>query len=427
MDQREYIDDFEDFLQENADQHKLYPSDAVWAGIHRTLHPKRKWSYLAVGVIFLGLGIGGKIFDTQFAINPTSIASSTIQFIEQPSEIDSNLGRQINADIQTSHIGTQKTNRIVQLADRSEDQKVTTEAATPLFVDEESKAIEDITIVESHQELSSLQKVNLPAIKNSKTISIISSETTSPIPTAKLTAEKGLKYGWQFYISPTTSYRRLSGKGLPYYTNAGSNMTSVFSANDIERSVTHKPSIGFEIGGAVTYQATNSLRFKAGVQINVNRYEVQAFHSVPEVAPMTPNTGSGSINVVSTFRNYSGFSKTWLKNQHIMMSFPVGAEIKVLGNENISFNIAGTLQPTIVLNNQAYMISTNMRNYAKAPSLYREFNVAGGAEAFVSIKRKNMRWNVGPQFRYQLISSYKKPYPISEHLTDYGLKVSIGR
>ncbi len=130
---------------------------------------------------------------------------------------------------------------------------------------------------------------------------------------------------------------------------------------------------------------------------------------------------------LSVFRNYSGFSKTWLKNQHIMMSFPIGAEIKLIGNDNISLNIAGTIQPTVVINNQAYMISTNMRNYAKAPSLYREFNVAGGAEAFLSIKRKSLRFNVGPQFRYQLISSYKKPYPISEHLTDYGLKVSIGR
>lgn len=235
------------------------------------------------------------------------------------------------------------------------------------------------------------------------------------------------KFGWQFYISPTTSYRKLSGKGLPYYTNAGSNMNSVFANGDIEKSVTHKPSIGFEMGGAITYNASTAIRLKAGLQFNVNRYEVQAFHSVPEVAPMTSNAGSASINVVSTFRNYSGFSKTWLKNQHIMMSLPVGAEIRIMGNDKISFNIAGTIQPTLVVNNQAYMISTNMRNYAKAPSLYKEFNVAAGAEAFLSVKGKSLTFNIGPQFRYQLFSSYKKPYPISEHLTDYGLKVSIGR
>ncbi len=133
------------------------------------------------------------------------------------------------------------------------------------------------------------------------------------------------------------------------------------------------------------------------------------------------------LNVVSTFRNYSGFSKTWLRNQHIMMSLPVGAEWSLFGNENIRFNIGATLQPTFVVNNQAYMISTNLRSYAKAPSLYREFNVAAGAEMFLSIKGRSLRYNIGPQFRYQLFSSYKRPYPISEFLTDYGLKVSIGR
>src|SRR5215207_9687072 len=35
--------DFELFLQEKANQHKLYPTEKVWKNIYSSLHPKRKW------------------------------------------------------------------------------------------------------------------------------------------------------------------------------------------------------------------------------------------------------------------------------------------------------------------------------------------------------------------------------------------------
>ncbi|MFN5762180.1 MAG: hypothetical protein ACK4V4_07120 [Sphingobacteriales bacterium] len=428
MDRRDYIDEFEEFLQENADQHKLYPSDKVWAGIHRSIHqPKTKWSYLFVAMIFMGLGIAGKIFDSQFTLRSTSLTSTTFSLTEQDVRLNSVLQKMKTVDPQKMTDQFPKSAQMISPAQNNEMDMSANQELQGL-VNAEQHVDLDIEKITGQEMIGSNRSIVLPPLHRNTTITIPTNRAATPvIQDINIKSDKGLRLGWQFYISPTTSFRRLSGKGLPYYTNAGNNMTSVFAANDIERSVTHKPSLGFEMGGAITYQATNSVRLKAGLQFNVNRYEVQAFHSVPEVAPMTNNTGSGSINVVSTFRNYSGFSKTWLKNQHIMMSFPIGAEIKLIGNDNISLNIAGTIQPTIVINNQAYMISTNMRNYAKAPSLYREFNVAGGAEAFLSIKRKSLRFNVGPQFRYQLISSYKKPYPISEHLTDYGLKVSIGR
>jgi hypothetical protein len=162
--------------------------------------------------------------------------------------------------------------------------------------------------------------------------------------------------------------------------------------------------------------------------VNVNQYDVQAFYFTPEVAPMTRGgIGHSEINVISRYRNFDGFSKTWLRNKHIMMSVPLGAEMTVFGSDKVKFNIAGTLQPTFVLNNQAYMISTNMKNYAQEPSLYRKFNLAAGAEAYLSIKAGSYRWMIGPQFRYQIFSSHKDVYPITEHLFDYGFKIGITR
>jgi len=104
---------------------------------------------------------------------------------------------------------------------------------------------------------------------------------------------------------------------------------------------------------------------------------------------------------------------------------PIGADLVVIGNKDIAFNIGGSIQPGIMLNNQAYLLSTNLRNYAKAPSLYRDFNINTALEAFISINTGSLKWNVGPQFRYQLLSSYKQNYPIKEHLYDYGFKVGM--
>ena len=432
MDRRDYIWEFEDFLQDNAEQHKLYPSDKVWAGIQQSLHPKPKWTYLYVAMVFLGLGIAGKIFNSSLIHEPLQVASASNITDEvgdiKETQTSSKHGRSIAKIIP---IRSEKQPAIAVEADEIKN----IEVATTESITSKETSLEDVIVTYQNTELlkeediaeGTMQVASVNRISG-KSRNPFNSFDTKSISEAikKLPKSSALKIGWQLYISPNVSYRQLKGKGLPYYTS--SSLNSVFSTANVENSVTHKPALGFEMGGAITYAVHKAVRLKAGLQFNVNRYEVQAFHSVPEVAPMTSsNSGSGSINVVSTFRNYNGFSKTWLKNQHIMMSIPIGVELTVAGNEKVQLKIASTIQPTFVVNNQAYMISTNMRNYAKAPSLYKELNVAAGAEAFISVKGKSLRYNVGPQFRYQLFSSYKKPYPISEYLTDYGLKVSIGR
>jgi hypothetical protein len=110
-----------------------------------------------------------------------------------------------------------------------------------------------------------------------------------------------------------------------------------------------------------------------------------------------------------------------------MISIPLGLELTLLGNDRIKFNVASTIQPTYVINNEAYLVSTNLKNYAQEPSLYRKWNVNAGAEAFVSVNTGSYSWVIGPQFRYQIMSSYKNKYPIKEHLVDYGFKIGVNK
>src|SRR4030095_4488583 len=49
--ERNFNNEFERFLKENADQHRMYPSAKVWNGIYNSLHTRRKW--FGLGIILL--------------------------------------------------------------------------------------------------------------------------------------------------------------------------------------------------------------------------------------------------------------------------------------------------------------------------------------------------------------------------------------
>jgi len=72
-----------------------------------------------------------------------------------------------------------------------------------------------------------------------------------------------------------------------------------------------------------------------------------------------------------------------------------------------------------------YLISTDYKNYAEVPSLVRRWNVNTSFETFVGYNLGHMKWRIGPQVRYQLMSSFEDKYPVREHLFDYGLKLGL--
>lgn len=230
-------------------------------------------------------------------------------------------------------------------------------------------------------------------------------------------------FGLQFYVTPTVSYRRLSGHGIRTFNAQSGNYNY---SGDVNSVVDHRPMIGTEAGMALVFSMNKKLRFKTGLQFNFTQYEANAYRYTAEIVPMTASgLGHSQINAVSTFRSTSGLSQTSLRNQRMMISIPIGAELSVVNKKNVQFNIGGSIQPTYVVNNQSYMISSDLKNYAQAPALYRHFNMNGALEAFISFRTGSTKWNAGPQLRYQMLSSYKAEYPISEHIIDYGFKIGM--
>ncbi|MEK7225351.1 MAG: hypothetical protein AAB221_06685, partial [Bacteroidota bacterium] len=159
----------------------------------------------------------------------------------------------------------------------------------------------------------------------------------------------------------------------------------------------------------------------------VSKYDIRAYTYDSEVTTIALNTGGGSnsVSTISNYRNFSGDNASWLRNLYISASMPVGLELKLNKNGKTEFGIAATVQPTLMLGDRVYLISTDYKNYAEVPSLTRKWNFSGGFEAFAGLRTGNIQWRIGPHVRYQMLSSFDSKYPVKEHLFDFGLKIGI--
>lgn len=470
MESNDYNGGFEHFLKEKSDQYKLYPSDRVWSAIHDKLHPRSKWPYVVVAAIFIGLGIGGNIYDSSIAggsarkeakrqqpngntslavlnashdpygpaakaggpASPFTGERSALPYTAGAGEAVSREDRSsgglrvvhLNRELATANIRTSQatTMRVAKpelaLVDNKDTDASPDGAATQPAASAETESL----IINDKVRIPATINLDLKTAKPSKMVA----DTRKDMP--KTTAIRVLRpykhmFGLQFYVTPTISYRQMFGQGIKTFNPS----TGAFSySGDVNSIVAHKPMMGTEAGMALVFSMNKKLRFKTGLQFNMAQYEVQAYRYTAELVPMTAaGIGHSQVNAISTFRSTAGLSQATLRNQHLMISIPVGAELSLYDSRNIQFNIGGSLQPTYVVNNQSYMISSDLKNYAQAPSLYKNFNLNGAVEAFISVKRGTTKYNFGPQVRYQLMSSYKPAYPINERLLEYGFKIGV--
>jgi hypothetical protein len=463
MERNDYRDGFESFLQEKADEYNLYPSESVWTAIQQKLHTPKKWPYFVVTLVFLGLGIFTSIVEpsnNQLAFrSPQALKklSETVYYkrnstilpasnfvaktpiitlkskkytsqeliVKQPSETvtNSSTNTQESKWNNITAIKLNDNHSITEIADFSvveplPTRKMETIDATTFNEDEEISQ-SNSEVATTQNSMDSLEENKLDLNKPAMLSSVLIQPHQS----------KKSKINWQIYVSPTVSYRNLSGSG----TSTSSFMTQSLTLgstnlNNVNNVVNHKPALGMELGAALVFNLTNKFRFRTGLQFNYNQYDIQAYNFTPELAPLSAGgLGHTEIKAISVHRNNNGISQTWLQNLHAMLAIPIGIEYTILGNQYLSLNIASSIQPTYILKHEAYMLSTNLNNYAKENSLNRNFNLNASSEVFISMQKAGFKWSFGPQFRYQLLSSYKKEYPIVEHLKDFGFKIGMSK
>jgi hypothetical protein len=218
----------------------------------------------------------------------------------------------------------------------------------------------------------------------------------------------------QVYFTPTVSYRKLT-ENLP--------------GVDLKNVVKHKPAMGLEFGIEGRYRTSERFSLKTGLQFNINRYDIRAYSHPREIATVALSSGFGSIDSLFTMSDYRIFrggtspNSNWLENFYFQVAVPVGAEFIISDHNNIQWGVSGTIQPTYVIGDKAYAISSDYKNYAEFPDLMRRWNISTGVGTFVSYSTGRIRWQVGPHLRYQHLSSFVSTYNVKEKLYAVGLKV----
>jgi len=436
--ERNFNNEFERFLKENADQYRMYPSAKVWSGVYNALHTRRKWFGLGIVLLLLtgslvtvlvtrspketGLSVnrpvttekrlaprsqiappGKHIAENKFPIN-SSLASTT----ENRQVISNNIfygtpGNDLATGENTLHFNEPVTNSeplAIDITDELTDQDFTNNARS--------------------QKISTYPRKFTASNPFDWTIESVLNSFRPP---------KHKRFAFQINFTPTISYRKLSAnKAFLRSANQQANAPFSFAAlYDVNSAVTHKPDIGLELGFTEKYSVASNFRVKAGLQFNVNRYDIKAFNYQNEFTTIALKTNAGvdSVLTTSSHRNFSGYKSDWLQNFYFEISAPVGIEIDIAGDDRVQFGVAGTIQPTYILGDRAYLLSTDYKNYAEVPWLIRRWNISTGLETFVSYSTGKMKWQVGPQIRYQLLSSFVEKYPVKENLFDFGLKVGV--
>ena len=420
---QEPTDELEDILKDRSDQYLLYPSDRVWNNIQKELHPNRTLRYTLL-VLFLLLGT-----TTAIVVNKekASYASSPLGQVAAKFMERDLIATIADAYPETNAYSTAHDKyNVLQNNQGQKDMSMFSELASP-----EQK---DLTVpLPENLEIPTLLQKTL--INNSQEKIVPKEEKKHAIGAAIETVIEQAKKikknaSWQVYATPTMGYRRLKGEASrsTYQYSVFSLSTTAVFARNVKDAVSHKPGMGFEVGTAMFYPLSKKLNFKAGLQANYNQYQIEAFSAVPEIANYGMNNyafGSYPISAVSFYRNNSGYSPAILHNEHYMISLPIGIDYEVAGTRKLNFSVASTLQPTYVFANYSYLLSTDLKHYAKEPTLNRRWNMNAAFEANLNMEKGGFKWSIAPQFRYQMLSSFKSKYPIKENLMDFGIKVGV--
>lgn len=482
MDRRYNNRDFEHFLKQNADQYRMFPSEKVWEGIHHTLHTRRRWYGIGLAFLLLStatvttvmLNNAGKkqqladkapVTKTIDILSKQAASNTVIIAPQKPAA--NNSGSQRPDKLQASLVADQE--QFIAAAPELEEQAetLTLEAIPEINL---KSAVANIQ-PSSLQKNTEILKKSAPALPTKKaqvkpnppvaslqpennTIIVdnavekkeVKAETEKSIATERkenspYTIESVVnsykykksrkKLSWQIYITPTISYRKLKENRTfleAARTTLGTPTNYTYSFSDINSIVTHKPDIGLQLGVVTGYPVSKRLRIIAGLQFNVSKYDIRAYNHDGEVATIALTNNAGGTNTVSTitnYRNIGGYKADWLHNMYISGSAPIGLELKLSGNKKTSVGIAGTIQPTYILGNRAYLLSADFKNYAEVPSLTRKWNLNTGFEVYAGYSTGKLDWRIGPNVRYQVFSSFIDKYPIKEHLFDFGLKLGL--
>ena len=419
MDGKNNDREFEQFLRENADNHRLYPSEEVWYKIHARLHPSKRWPLTAL--LLLAFTAGSITWlsnsDRSTASAPVKNISPATEKVFAAKQTQTPISISTPAEITTISTSTAEALTPTTIIE-SENNLTNAATVSPIETNEPDNATVAKTIAEfSVTPKAEPENEQLPLTIESVTNSY-QRQKHSP------------RFNWQVHFTPTVSYRSLK-EDQKFIAQARMNLSAAPAAAtpELNNVITHRPDLGMQLGVTGTYPLSKRFDFVAGLQFNVSKYDIKAFNYPTEVATIALMNAWGGPTAVSTLTSFrsNGFmaKASWLRNYYYSLSVPLGFEWRILGKKQNHWGFSSTIQPTYVVGNRSYMISMDYQNYAEVPYLINKWNLSVGMETYAKFSVGKHDFRIGPQVRYQLFSSFKKGYPVSEHLYDFGVKLGM--
>jgi hypothetical protein len=241
---------------------------------------------------------------------------------------------------------------------------------------------------------------------------------------------KKSKLELQFYVTPSISFRRLKDdKSRNIITSRSTNTPQPLPAVyyvDINDVVKHKPALGLEAGVGFLYKVAPKVKLKAGLQFNTRKYYIDSYKdglNIAQIAVLTSN-GLDTINQFAT-SSTTGISNKSLKNSIYQTSIPLGIQWQILQSKKFEISLEASVQPTLTLNKNVYLISTDYKFYTNGNSFFRKWNINTGLDINFTYKIGNYSFFISPQIRYQHLPTYTDKYPIKEYRLDNGLRIGF--
>jgi hypothetical protein len=288
-----------------------------------------------------------------------------------------------------------------------------------------------VAAIENDTELKSIAKNSVPTLKN-----VIAKNTATNYEEKSWTEDYAFRnkprmnklkeFGSvSYYITPSVGYRTLTQ--VQQNSKAAvlaSSFAATTNSNTTNETMKDVFALNLEAGAVYQYQLSKNIRLKTGLQANYTNYISKATELLHPTQTSLAATGLQNTTRSSLYTTEDG--GTNLNKTTWQVAVPIGLDIKLAGNNKLKWYIGATAQPTYILSGSAFVLSADAKNYIADNSLLRKWNLNTAIETFVSFKPSaGVTLNVGPQFRYQVLSSYKKTYNYTEKLYNVGVKVGL--
>jgi len=423
--------ELEDFLKGEMEQSKMTPSASVWANINKEIQPKYRWAFWSLTFIMMLVPSSLVMYYLPVKTN-TLIAVAESAAYNSTNNTDNNSldlsGISPDKSVVLHHSSINKEEAITATDNADDTYHSTVNNMNENSVENKSLSVDlnTVNLLTDLMKVSTVKNVSLSVLPNKIAKQNIADNNLADV---KKQNNKSSKLTMELYVTPSISFRTMRDDKtrLDYYRNIYRNnaFTDNIAAKNVNTVINQKAATGKEIGIGTRYAISSKLKLKAGLQFNISQFTTEAYKTtgVANFA-FVKNNKLDSVSDNALFAS-AGTDKVTLTNSIYQLSLPIGIQWDCIKKNNFSIGIATSLQPSYLLQDNSYVLSTDYQYFSKGNKFSRQWNLNSSVDVSFNFTNKAFTWYMAPQFRYQLLTTYQDIYSIKEHRWDLGLKVGV--